>query len=97
MVQQPLVIIPSHSRQRLRQRGDGYTVADLRERVVRACQLPEVVGNKRKRLALVGDAVVPVVEVRQRTYGTRAVTRAVVVTVLGPGQKPGPGTILVNV
>jgi len=91
MIRQPLVIIPPHSRQRLRLRGNGCSMADVRERVVRACQCPEVASGK--RLALVGGDVVPIIEVKRRSYGTRAV----VVTVLGPDQALRPDTVRVEV
>ena len=67
MIRQPLVIIPPHSRQRLRLRGNGCSMADVRKRVVRACQCPEAAFGK--RLALVGGDVVPIIEVKQHSSG----------------------------
>jgi len=91
MIRQPLVIISPHSRQRLRLRGNGCSIADVRERVVRACQCPEAAFGK--RLALVGDDVVPIIEVKQHSYGTKAV----VVTILAPEQALRPDTVRVEV
>lgn len=91
MTQQLRIIISDHSRQQLQRRGSGYSVDRVRERVEQACQCPKVLPGE--SLGLTGDVVVPVVEIERRWYGTKAV----VVTVLGPGQALKPGTIPVNV